>query len=119
MCNRLLSVLCTLTICFSAFLPLSYAERLLDPTRPTSSKAAVSTGATKITDAWRLTSTLISNGRRNATINGKIVSIGEYINRAKVASIQPNEVWLIYKQKRIRIKLLARKIKDFSRSAAK
>ena len=118
MCKRLLSVFSIITICLSAYLPLSHAESLPDPTRPTSSKAP-SSSKNSISNTWVLSSTLISNGRRTATINGKLVSIGQHINSAKVVSIQPNEVWLIYKQKRFRIKLLARNIKDFSRSAAK
>ena len=107
-----------MVICLNVYLPISYAESLPDPTRPTSSKAP-SAAKNSVSYSWVLSSTLISNGRRTATINGKVVSIGQYINSAKVVSIQPNEVWLIYKQKRFRIKLLARNIKDFSRSAAK
>jgi len=118
-CKRLLSLYFLISICLSAYLPLSHAEDLPDPTRPTSAKAPLSTTKSNVSRSWVLTSTLISNDRRTATINGKLVSIGQHVNSAKVVSIQPNEVWLIYKQKRFRIKLLARNIKDFSRSAAK
>jgi len=117
-CKRLLSLFLLIAIHLSAYLPFSHAESLPDPTRPTSSKAPNST-KNSVSYSWILSSTLISKGQRTATINGKLVSIGQYINSAKVVSIQPNEVWLIYKQKRFRIKLLARNIKDFSRSAAK
>ena len=95
------------------------AQDLPDPTRPPGAKASSSSSSAKRINSWTLSSTLIANGRRNATINGRLVTIGQWVNQAKVLSIRPNEVVLLHKQKRIRIKLLAHEIKDFSSSAAK
>lgn len=95
------------------------AKGLSDPTRPPGAKVYTSSTGAKRTKSWTLTSTLIANGRRNAIINGQLVTTGQFINHAKVVSIHPNEVWLLHKQKRIHIKLLGKDIKDFSSSAAK
>lgn len=55
---------------------------------------------------WRLTSILIGQKRRHAMINGKILSIGEKVNGAKLIDIQPAVVTLNFKNKNIIIKLL-------------
>lgn len=96
-----------------------FANDLKDPTRPPSAKAYSPSSQANRVKSWFLSSTLIANGRRNAIINGRLVTIGQFINHAKVISIQPNEVWLQHKQKRFSIKLLARDIKDFSQTADK
>lgn len=118
MCKQSLSLYIIILIGFSSVLASAAAQDLPDPTRPPGAKVSSSTNP-KRAQNWTLSSTLITNGRRNAIINGQLVTIGQIINHAKVISIQPNEVWLLHKQKRIRIKLLAQEIKDFSPSAAK
>lgn len=91
-----------------------FAKPLKDPTRPPG-KAISAYKKVSGEPTWVLSSTLIAHGRRNATINGRIVTVGQTINSAKILSIQPNTVWLLHKKKRIRIKLLGRDIKDFSK----
>lgn len=119
MCKWLLLKISLAFIVSSLILTTGFAQALPDPTRPPGAKAYSSTAGTKRAQSWILSSTLIANGRRNATINGQLVTIGQTVNNAKVVSIQSNEVELLHKQKRIRIKLLAREIKDFSPAAAK
>jgi len=106
-----------LFICISSSSVL--AAELNDPTRPPGHKTFYPESKKPVTQRWILSSTLIANGRRNAVINGQLVGLGKVINQAKVASIHPNHVWLIYKQKRIRIKMLANQIKDYSNLADK
>ena len=100
-------------------MPSINAAILQDPTRPPNAVSGSTSITTKPVSQWNLSSTLISNGRRNAIINGKLVSVGQTIQKAKIISIHPNEVWLLHKKKKIRIKMLAREIKDFSKSADK
>lgn len=119
MCKRLLSKLVLLVISLILILPNGYAQSLPDPTRPQGAKTHSSNTKVKRVKGWYLSSTLIANGRRNAIINGKLVTIGQTVNKARVISIHANEVWLKNKQKRFRIKLLQRSIKDFSQSADK
>ena len=118
MCKRSLSNLASLITLFFASTYCVSASQLSDPTRPPDAKTAYPSQNSKAVKRWKLSSTLISNGRRNAIINGKLVSLGETIQQARVVAIQPNEVWLVHNKKRFRIKLLARDIKDFSKSAA-
>ena len=103
---------------FALLLPVN-ATILQDPTRPPNAVSAYMKPATKPVSQWNLSSTLISNGRRNAIINGKLVSVGQTIKKAKIIAIRPNEVWLLHKKKKIRIKMLPQEIKDFSKSADK
>jgi len=113
-CKHLLSLL------LLALLPFSLcASELKDPTRPAGIKTAYSSSSSPAVQSWKLTSTLISINRRNAIINGRLVSVGQFIHNAKVLVILPNEVELLHNKKRIRIKLLAQNIKDFSISADK
>ena len=98
---------------------MANSEILQDPTRPPGVKFNYQPGSSKAKRSWILSSTLVANGRRNAVINNRLVSVGQTINNARVLSIQTNAVWLLHKQKRIQIKLLAREIKDFSKAADK
>lgn len=123
MCKRLLSVisliLLLLTLARASLSAAELAPELIDPTRPPGSKVFSPNKHKTLAQRWILSSTLIANNRRHAVINGQIVGIGQHVERAKVVSIQPNAVWLVLKQKRFRIRMLANKIKDFSRSADK
>ena len=103
---------------FTLLLPVN-AAILQDPTRPPNAVSAYTKSSATPVSQWNLSSTLISNGRRNAIINGQLVSVGQTIQKAKIIAIHPNEVWLLHKKKKIRIKMLARGIKDFSKSADK
>ena len=117
--------MCKYLLPFIAFsfinINLSYADTkpLRDPTRPPHKKQVNSTSTISQTPGWYLTSTLIAQGRRHAVINGQLVSLGETIQKAKLVSIEPNKVWLVFNKKRFSINLLAKDIKDFSKSAAK
>ena len=105
---------------FSSTGLIADTSQLRDPTRPPHKKQAnPSNHQTNIKLYWHLSSTLIAHGRRHAVINGKLVSPGQTIQQAKLISIEPNKVWLLHNKKRFSIKLLAKEIKDFSKSAAK
>ncbi len=119
MCKYLLLFLSIPLLTLSTSLPVYSATALKDPTRPPNAKLGSPSRQAGASPNWYLSSTLISGGRRNAVINGRLVSLGQTIKNAKVVSIRPNEVWLLHKQKRFRIKLLSPGIKDFSKSAAK
>jgi hypothetical protein len=75
--------------------PALQAETLPDPMRP---PAAASSSAIhssrKAIQYYHLSSILISPGHRAAIINGKHVSVGERVGRARVTEIQGNEVTL-------------------------
>ena len=114
MCKWILPILTTLLLMLPAV-----ASEFKDPTRPAGIKTVYSSSNKDRVRSWKLTSTLISSDRRHAIINGRLVSIGQTINKAKVIAIQPNEVELLHGKKRFRIKLLPQNIKDFSLSADK
>lgn len=65
---------------------LAQAQMLRDPTRPPGSTASSHHGGLVVT------SILIAKDRRLATVNGKILAVGDEIMGARVAGIQPNLV---------------------------
>jgi len=116
--KRLLTNIFFVLLSHGLYSGTGFAQELPDPTRPPGAQDSSAKDSPRL-QKWILSSTLIANGRRNAIINGQLVTIGQVVNQAKVVSIQPNEVWLLHKQKQMHIKLLARDIKDFSPTAAK
>jgi len=118
-CKHILTHISLILLPLISVIPVANSARLQDPTRPPGVKFSHQPGSSKAKPSWILSSTLVANGRRNAVINNRLVSVGQTINQARILSIQSNAVWLMYKQKRIQIKLLAREIKDFSKAADK
>ena len=82
---------------------------LKDPTRPPG--YATGHSASSHRPVWVLTQTLISHGRRLATINGRSVSVGERVRGAVVVEILPTEVKLRRKDRTFSIKLLPGRVK--------
>jgi MSHA biogenesis protein MshK len=70
----------------------SYAEQLLDPTRPPDLAGQAQTGA--VPTGPVLQSVLISPQRRVAIISGKTLTVGEKFGEARVISITESEVIL-------------------------
>ncbi len=88
------------------------AEVLVDPTRPPSHRlTAKASPGINAAPKLVLSSTLIAPARRLAIINGKTVSVGQYIGSAKVVSIERSQVALIKGNKEIVLHLLPDGIK--------
>lgn len=84
-----------------------FTYAITDPMQPPNMRGDSVKHITKSKTAkWRLTSVLIGQKRRLATINGKILSIGEKINGAKLIDIQPSVITLNVENRNIIIKLL-------------
>jgi len=99
-------------LCLFAALAVSApsgAAALKDPTRPPG--YAAGGGRASHRPAWVLSQTLISPGRRLATINGRRVSVGEWVRGAVVVEILPTEVKLRRKHRTFSIKLLPGRVK--------
>lgn len=81
------------------------AEELTDPMRPSNVTERVSMVSSGTEGAWNLTSTLVSGERRLATINGQLVTVGDWVAGAKVQSIDSNGVRLIQAGKMLNVPL--------------
>jgi MSHA biogenesis protein MshK len=73
-------------------LPLSFAQALVDPTRPPG--AASGEAQDDANKGPVLQSILIGKGRREAIISGRTVTVGERFGEARVVSITDTEVVL-------------------------
>ncbi len=94
----LYSLLVTLPVC---------AEVLTDPTRPPVKKAVVPILKEKsFQHVWDLESTLVSSERKVAVINGKLLTIGDYIDGARVISIRKNRVVVKASHKEVTLLML-------------
>ena len=78
---------------------------LSDPTAPLNNSLNQQDTSTQ-DSGWLLHSTLISQGRRIALINGHSVREGDHVGNARVVSIKPAEVQLISNQRRITLRLI-------------
>jgi hypothetical protein len=83
---------------------------LTDPTRPWNTDGRQS-GQTQSSGSYTLSSTLVSNQRRVAVINGHYVSEGETIGDFTVVEIRKNDVVLQSPQRLITLKLLPDNLK--------
>lgn len=80
-------------LCFLAALPASaYPQALMDPMRPPAFDAAGAASGDAASS--RLKSTLLSNGRRLAIIDGQTVPLGGRIGDATLVEITPTKVIL-------------------------
>ena len=89
------------------------AQALEDPTRP--SGALFITEAGIENNGLQLTSTLVSEGRRIAIINGKTVRQGDTVGSATVLKIQPTEVIVLQGGERKSLALLPSDVKKDKR----
>jgi hypothetical protein len=83
---------------------------MTDPMQPPTVKAGVVMQKSS-KPRWRLTSTLIGQNRRLATINGKTIKVGEKIAGAKLLEIEPASVTLLYQNRSVLLKLLPSSVK--------
>jgi len=83
---------------------------LPDPTQPPSYRAT-RTGITNEASPWALTSTLITEDRRIATINGERVQVGDTVRGARVTEIAPTHVRLSVNGKQRVLRLVPRTVK--------
>lgn len=100
------SILSKLTSVLVVLLMINMALAMSDPMRPPANRGT-SAAASKVTKPrWVLSSTLISQHRRLATVNGKTLLVGEKISGAKLLEIQPALVIMKYQGQNITINLL-------------
>jgi MSHA biogenesis protein MshK len=73
-----------------------FAQQLSDPMRPPAfaAPAGAAGGEQTSIDALVLQSTLLSNGRRIAMIDGKPMKVGDQIGKARIMAIDPGTVTL-------------------------
>ncbi|MGH8630569.1 MAG: hypothetical protein ACREU7_07370, partial [Burkholderiales bacterium] len=83
------------------------AQALADPTRPPLPQSANSLQTGTATPASRLTSVLISPGRRIAVIDGNAVSLGGKVGDATLVGVSETEVVLRKGEETEVLKLLA------------
>ena len=89
---RLWSALAALVLLLG--LPLMAAAELRDPLKPPAPKQPAA-ATTQVDPAdWRLASTLVSEGRRVAVINGRVVGPGQTVDGARVVSVGRGEAHL-------------------------
>lgn len=99
-----------LSICLLALLTPA-ALALTDPMQPPAYRGKSVTADNSSRARWSLTSTLIGQHRRLATINGQTLAVGKKINGAKIVDIQPAVVTLSYGDRSIVLKLLPSAVK--------
>ena len=90
-----------------------YAEALPDPTRPYgygSEIAVEQIPHEKI--QWQLSGIRITENKRSAILNGRLVKEGDKLDGAVVMEIKPSEVTLQQQDKRLVVKLLLSNIKQ-------
>lgn len=80
---------------------------LADPMRPGSHETRPAVSGPH----WVLQSTLVSDSRRLAVVNGDIVRVGDRIAGARVLSIQFGEIWLERRGRRFRLGLTPTEVK--------
>ncbi len=83
-------------------------ESLPDPTRPSSPEVREQERTRTQQErepSWQLSSVIYSPQRRVAVINGEVKKVGDSVAGAKVTSIRPDSVVLIYRGQQITIGL--------------
>lgn len=83
---------------------LAADDALQDPFMPPGWNEPAAPAETIDTSAWRLESTLTSNGRRVAIINGRAVRAGDRVDGARVLGIDGGRVRLAYDGHRFTIR---------------
>lgn len=75
-----------------------------DPLRPPDYREPEPTVERFDASAWRLASTLVSDDRRIAVINGQAVRAGDYVGGARVLEIESGRVALDYRGRRFDVR---------------
>ena len=90
-----------------------FAEALPDPTRPYQYGAEIAIEQIPQGKVqWRLSGIRITENKRSAILNGKLVKEGDKLDGAEVVEIKPSEVTLQQQNKRLVVKLLLSNIKQ-------
>jgi len=109
------TLICGLGLLFAFSGPIrpfpAQGESLPDPTRPDKAEEERGSAAgakQQQAPSWELTSIIHSPRRKLAVINGEIRKVGEHVAGAKVLTIQPDTVILLYRGQRRVLQLLPR-----------
>lgn len=93
----------------------SEAQSIPDPTRPYGyGQAPVIVEEAELPKelaTWKLNGIRIAGEDRQAILNGKVVHVGDEVDRAKVLEINPGNVLLEYENKHIIVRLLDVEVK--------
>lgn len=101
MCNGHKSVWVVLAL-FLPFGAVAANAELRDPLRPPGPVSASAPSSFNAA-AWRLSSTLVAEGRRVAIINDRPVRVGDRVGGARVLAIDAGRVQLDYRGRRFTI----------------
>ena len=91
----------------------AYAETLPDPTRPanySTQQASRKELPAQLID-WDVRAIKSSASGRNAVVNGKLVKVGDAIDKATIVDITPDTVVLTYDRKQLVLRLMPESIK--------
>jgi hypothetical protein len=116
--NRLRGVLLALSLSVAA--PALHAddEGLHDPFMPPGWNAPSAPAEESFNaSAWTLESTLTSNGRSVAIINGRAIRVGEYVGGARLLGVTRGEARLQYNGRRFTIRRPATQVRTSRESA--
>ncbi len=108
---RGLWLLLILLLLTSVTIQLAQAEVLDDPMRPPGYALAGAGKKVTAKKGWHLSAIRIDGNRRLAIINGRMVEIGAWVNKARVQEILPQRVRLKGPQGLFSIKLVKTQVK--------
>lgn len=92
---------------------LAFSATMRDPTMPVDSNFIQNESV--FSSDLILKSTLVSSVRHLATINGKVVKVGDLIGGAKVKSISPGEVLLVMNGSSIKLEVTPQMIRGYKK----
>jgi len=108
---RGLWLLLILLLLTSVTIQLAQAEVLDDPMRPPGYALAGAGKKVAAKKGWHLSAIRIDGNRRFAIINGRMVEVGAWVNKARVQEILPQRVRLKGPQGLFSIKLVKTQVK--------
>ena len=97
--------------CCVGALPAIAEPDIVDPMRPPNTKNIVSSSAAGHKREWVVSQILVSQRRRLAVVNGRMVGVGDLVNGARVNAIYGNAVKLDINGESVLIAPVARDIK--------
>ena len=109
--NVLSGWLCCALLCAGGARAQDALDELPDPMRPQYSLDGNARPApAKKAVALELQSTIVSEGRRLAVINGRTVGVGATVYGARVKAVEPYEVWVERDGRDFSLKLVTRSV---------
>ena len=115
--KRLRGVLLALSLALFAVAAQANDEELHDPFMPPGWNESSAPAETVNESAWTLQSTLTSNGRRVAIINGRAVRVGDRVGGARVLKVQRGSARLDYNGHRFTIRRPGTQVRTSRESA--